>query len=181
MKNIILVVSHKNSVRSEYFFNSLCSHKNIQKINFKNYDKIEKFFQIKNIRNDYLKSPKFYCENITYNHQLSFKPFLNQLIYFFIIEKPRNIITNKEEGNHYCLRLRRIYEILCKSKNKMIFFDNEVYQEETYKKCFSFLKLNDKIKNKKQNPQEVKGFFDQESEDFYEKYRYKIVNNFMNN
>lgn len=174
-QNIILVLSHKNSVRSEYFCDTLCSHKNIQKINFYSYDRIEKLFQIKSVRKDYLKNPKFFCENITHNHQLSFKPFLNHFIYFFIVEKPRNIIRSKKDLNYYCLRLRRIYEILYKVKNKFVLFDDQVYEKETYDKCFHFLGLENKVKARNIKIAEGKGFFEEEAEEFYEKYRYKIT------
>lgn len=178
MKNIALIISNKDCLKAEYFFDTLCTHKNIQKINLFNYDKIEKLFQTKSIKSDYLKSPKYFCEKLVYNHQLSFKPFLNYFFYFFIIEKPRNIVKNKSDSTYYCLRLRRMYEMISKCKNKMILFDNDVYKEECYKKSFSFLGLDQKFK-KKQIPEEFEGIFDEETEEFYEKYRYKIINNFI--
>lgn len=179
MKNVILVISYKDSIKGDYFFNSICTHKNIQKINLLTYDKIEKYFQTKNIRSDYLKKPKFFCEKLVYNYQLSFKPFLEHFLYFFIIEKPRNIIKSKNDSTYYCMRLRRMYEMIAKCKNKMILFDEDVYREETYAKSFEFLGLNQKFK-KKDAPSEQKGIFDEETEEFYEKYRYKIINNFIN-
>lgn len=181
MNNIALVISHKNSTRSEYFFNNLCLHRNIQKINLHNYDRIEKFLQTKNIKSDYLKNPKFFCEKLTYNYQLSFKPFLDYFFYFFVIEKPRNVIKSKDEINHYCLRLRRMYEILYKAKNKIVILDDQVYLKETYDKCFGYLGLSSIKKNFKiPTESSNKGIFDEETEDFYEKYRYKITKSFLN-
>lgn len=180
MKNIILVISNKKSLRGEYFFNNLCSHRNIQKINLFLYDKIDKLFQTKNIKSDYLKKPKFFCENLVDNHQLSFKPFLSHLIYFFIIEKPKNLIVNKNECNYYCLRLRRMYELIAKTKNKIVFFDDDVFNIQTYNKCFNFLGLDLKFKLSNKQNVDINGAFDEEIEEFYEKYRYKIIKNFLN-
>jgi hypothetical protein len=177
MKNIILIISNKDSTFSEYFFETLVSHKNIQKVKLDTYDRIDKCFLAQKTKADYLKSPKFYCEKLDYDYQLSFRPFLKQFIFFFIIDKPKNIIKNKQDVNYYCLRLRRMYELILKTKGKnKVFFDKEVYDERTYDTCSSFLSLKNKFKIKEsKNQNQSFNYNDPVTEDFYDKYRLKIT------
>jgi hypothetical protein len=181
VNNIILVLGHKNSYYLDYFYQVLTSHKNIQKINLQSYDKIEKLFLAQKTRPDYLKKPSFYCEKIEYDYQLSFKPFLNHFIFFFVVDKPKNVIKKENEIDYYQLRLRRIYELAYKAKNKKIFFENEVFSEETYRSCKDYLKLKHEFKTKKQNIIENNSFSDINSENFYDKYYSKFKNIQKNN
>jgi len=148
VKNIILVLGNKNSQALNYFFETLVTHKNIQKTKIESYDKLDKMFLAQKTRHDYLKNPKYFCEKLEYNYQLSFEPFLKHFFFFFIIDKPKNIIQNEKDINYYELRLRRIYELIFKTKNKLIYFDNQVYKKETYDACAKFLTLNKNFKIK---------------------------------
>lgn len=181
MKNIILLFGHKNSYCLDYFYKIITGHKHIQKINLQSYDKIDKLFLAQKTRPDYLKKPIFYCEKIEYDYQLSFKPFLNHFIFFFIIDKPKNVIKKENEIDYYQLRLRRIYELAYKAKNKKIFFENEVFSEDVYRSCKEYLGLRHEFKLKKQNIVENNVFSDPSSEDFYDKYHSKLKNIQKNN
>jgi hypothetical protein len=181
VKNIILLFGHKNSYYLDYFYQVITGHKNIQKISLQSYDKIDKLFLAQKTRPDYLKKPIFYCEKIEYDYQLSFKPFLNHFIFFFIIDKPKNVIKKENEIDYYQLRLRRIYELAYKAKNKKIFFENEVFSEGVYQCCKDYLKLRHEFKLKKQNIVEKNAFSDPSSEDFYDKYQSKLKNIQKNN
>lgn len=175
MKNIILLIGHKNSYYLDYFYQVISNHKSIQKINFQSYDKIDKLFLAQKTKPDYLKNPKYYCEKLEHDYQLSFKPFLNHFIFFFVIDKPKNVIEKENDIAYYQLRLRRIYELAYKAKNKKIFFEDQVLLEETYRYCQKHLELKQEFKLKKQNVLK-KQFHDQSSEDFYDKYQLKLKN-----
>jgi hypothetical protein len=176
MKNLILVISNKNSIYSEFFFNTLSSHKNIQNVKLNTYDRVEKYFLAQNTRADYLKNPKFYCEKLDHNYQLSFRPFLKQFMFFFIIDKPKNVIKKQEDVNYYLLRLRRIYELIVKTNGRnKIFFEKQVYNKETYDACGDLLKVKNNFKlNKAKEEQENATFVANGVDDFYEKYKLKI-------
>ena len=176
MKNFILIISHKNSACAEFFYNTLTSHKNIQKVNFVTYDRIDRYFAQKSILSGYLKSPKYYCEILKSNHQLCFKPFLQHFKFFFIIDKPKNIIKNDQDINYYLLRLRRIYELIIKTNQKKVFFDKQVYDENTYKICKDFLELNSDFKLKIKKEENPQGYLENtKANDFYDKYKLKIT------
>jgi len=176
MKNLILVISNKNSICSDFFYNTLISHKNIQKVKINTYDKADKYFIAKNTKPDYLKNPKFYCEKLDYDYQLSFKPFLEHFIFFFVIDKPKNIIKTKDDDNYFVLRLRRMYELIIKTKGRnKVFFDQEVYENKTYEICRSFLKIKDGFKLKNYEKEETSKYIrNQITEDFYDNYKSKI-------
>lgn len=176
MKNIVLLVGHKNSYYFDYFCENFYFHKNIQKTQLESYDKLDKLFLAQKTRSDYLKNPKFYCEKLECDYQLSFKPFLDHLFFIFVIDKPKNVINDKDDKNYYQLRLRRIYELIVKTKNKKVFFEEQVFKKETYQECKEFLNLKSDFKLKKQNnSKNIKYEYDQNIEDFYDKYKYMIT------
>ena len=185
MNKILLLCSHLESdvgVLSE----NLNSGSKLQKLDG-NYNTIDCLFLKKN-NFQYNKRPKFYFDQILFNHEFSCKELYNHLNFIYLIGEPRKTITNivynniydeKTACNYYCFRIRRMYEMIRRSKKYLVFF-NDVDNPETYENIHNMLGIKDKLKIKKETKETKEIRLDrnliEEAENFYEKYRYKIKN-----
>lgn len=184
MNRILLLCSHLES-GVDILSENLNSGSKLQKLNG-NYNTIDCLF-LKKENFQYNKRPKFYFDNILFNHEFSCKELFKYLSFVYLIGDPRKTITNivyskiydeKTACNYYCFRVRRIYEMIKKSKNYIVFFDEDLLNKNIYKDIHDMLGVKDrlKIKNIQRNDKEIrlnKNNID-EVENFYEKYRYKI-------
>ena len=185
MNKILLIVSHLES-GSDILVQNLDSGARLQRLNFNLYSNLD-CLSFKRPNTEYRKRPKVYFDHILYNHEFSCKELFKYLNFVYVIGDPKksldNIVSNKTYGertacNYYCFRVRRIYEMIKKSNNCLVFFDEDLQNDETYNKIYQMLGIKDKIKikNKTQDKKEI--YIDRnimsEAESFYEKYRYKI-------
>jgi hypothetical protein len=187
MNKILLIVSHLES-GSESLVQNLDSGVKLQRLNFNLYSNLD-CLSFKRPNTEYRKRPKVYFDHILYNHEFSCKELFKYLNFVYVIGNPKksldNIVHNKTYDertacNYYCFRVRRIYEMIKKSNDCLVFFDEDLQNDETYNKIHQMLGIKDKIKikNKIQDKKEI--YIDRnimsEAERFYEKYRYKIKN-----
>jgi hypothetical protein len=183
MNKILLVCSHLES-GSDCVVSNLNSGSKLQKLNFSYNDPYCLFSKKTNF--EYRKRPKYGFDHILYNHEFTCKN-LFQFIYFvYIIGDPKKTITNlvykniydqKIACNYYCFRIRRIYEMIKNSKNYLLFFEEDLVKEDLYFKIQKMLGIRDKLKIKIKPQEKIdikieKSLMD-ETEAFYEKYRYE--------
>lgn len=186
MNKILLICSHLES-DSDNFLNNLDSGAKFQRLNA-NYNNLDSLF-LKKLNFEYNKRPLVYFDQILYNHEFSCKELFNYIDFVYIIGNPKKTLTNlvykniydqKTACSYYCLRLRRIYEMIKKSKNYLVFFDEDLKNPEIYKQVHKMFNLHDKLKLKFNSQTKQKVRMDKEvldeAEEFYEKYRYKIKN-----
>jgi hypothetical protein len=185
MNKILLIVSHLES-GSESLVQNLDSGVRLQRLNFNLYSNLD-CLSFKRPNTEYRKRPKVYFDHILYNHEFSCKELFKYLSFVYVIGDPKksldsivhnNIYDERTACNYYCFRIRRIYEMIKKSGDCLVFFDEDLQNDETYNKIHRMLGIKDKIKikNKTQDKKEI--YIDRnimnEAESFYEKYRYKI-------
>lgn len=184
MNKILLICSHLGS-DCDNLVSNLDSGSKLQKLEA-SYNSID-CLSLKKFNYKYHKRPLVYFDHLVYNYQFSYKELFKYLYFVYYIENPKKAIANivankfynqKTACDYYCLRLRRMYEMIKKSKNSLVFFDEDANNPEIYKKIHKMLGINDrlKIKLKSKNKQEIKinkQVLD-EAEEFYEKYRYVI-------
>jgi hypothetical protein len=186
VNKILLICSHLES-GSDLVVENLDSGSKLRKLNA-SYSTLNCLFLNKK-NTVYNKRPKVYFDHILYNHEFSCKELYKHVNFVYIIGNPKKTITNivydnvyneKTALNYYCFRIRRIYEMIKRSKNCICFFDEEIYNSEIYNKIHKMLGIKDnlKIKTKTKEKKETKinkKILD-EAEEFYEKYRYYIKN-----
>ena len=185
MNKILLMISHLES-GSDGLVQNLDSGIRLQRLNFNLYSNLD-CLSFKRSNTEYRKRPKVYFDHILYNHEFSCKELFKYLNFVYVVGDPKksldNIVCNKiyderTACNYYCFRIRRIYEMIKKSGDCLVFFDEDLQNDETYNKIHQMLVIKDKIKikNKTQDKKEI--YIDRnimiEAESFYEKYRYKI-------
>ena len=185
MNKILLIVSHLES-GSESLVQNLDSGVRLQRLNFNLYSNLD-CLSFKRPNTEYRKRPKVYFDHILYNHEFSCKELFKYLNFVYVVGDPKksldSIVHNKiyderTACNYYCFRVRRIYEMIKKSNGCLVFFDEDLQNDETYNKIHQMIGIKDKIKikNKTQDKKEI--YIDRnimsEAESFYEKYRYKI-------
>jgi hypothetical protein len=185
MNKILLIVSHLES-GSDSLIQNLDSGVRLQRLNFNLYSNLD-CLSFKRPNTEYRKRPKVYFDHILYNHEFSCKELFKYLNFVYVVGDPKksldNIVSNKTYDertacNYYCFRVRRIYEMIKKSNDCLVFFDEDLQKDETYNKIHQMIGIKDKIKikNNKQDKKEI--YIDRnimsEAESFYEKYRYKI-------
>lgn len=183
MNKILLVCSNLHS-GSEHLVKSLCSGSRVQKIS-RDYTNTKVLFDNILIK-EYGKKPTHYIDHIIYNYQFSNKNLLNHCFFIFLIGDPRVCISNMVEAglserqscDYYLLRIRRLYEMIKKSKNKIVLFPEDLLNQNLYKFIHQKLGIKDRIKPKFKNTTKKDINLDRkiiiEAEDFYEKYRYII-------
>jgi len=184
MNKIFLICSHLES-GSDIIFSNLDSGSKIQKLGA-NYNNKDCLF-IKKDNFEYRKRPIYYCDHILYNYEFSCKDLFQHIKFVYIVGDPRKTLTNlvykkiyneKTACNYYCLRLRRIYEMIKKSKNYLVFFEEDLIKKDIYNNIHEMLEIKDrlKIKIKIQDKKDVRieKSLMEECEAFYEKYRYYI-------
>lgn len=186
MNKILLLCSHLES-GVDTLSENLNSGSKLQKLDA-SYNTIDCLF-LNKTNFQYNKRPKFYFDQILFNHEFSCKELYKHLNFVYLIGDPRKTITNiifnktydeKTACNYYCFRVRRIYEMIRRSKNYLVFFDEDLSNKEIYNKIHNMLGINDKLKIKKETKETKEIRLDrnliEEAENFYEKYRYKIKN-----
>jgi len=187
MNKILLIVSHLES-GSESLVQNLDSGVKLQRLNFNLYSNLD-CLSFKRPNTEYRKRPKVYFDHILYNHEFSCKELFKYLNFVYIVGDPKksldNIVHNKTYDertacNYYCFRIRRIYEMIKKSNDCLVFFDEDLHNDETYNKIHQIIGIKDKIKIKNNTQDKKEINIDRnimnEAESFYEKYRYKIKN-----
>lgn len=184
MNNIVLICSHLESGSDNLIYN-LDSGAKFQKFNA-TYNDI-KCLTLEKPNFEYRKRPKIYFDHILYNHEFSCKELYKYLSFIFVIGEPKATLSNiifkeiydqKTACNYYCFRLRRIYEMIRRSKNHLIFFKEDLSKQEIYDNIQKMMNIKDKLKIKIKNKEKQEIKIDrnllEEAEYFYEKYRYKI-------
>ena len=185
MNKILLIVSHLES-GSDSLVQNLDSGVRLQRLNFNLYSNLD-CLSFKRLNTQYRKRPEIYLDHILYNHEFSCKELFKYLNFVYVIGDPKksldNIVRNKTYDertacNYYCFRVRRIYEMIKKSSDCLVFFDEDLQNDETYNKIHQMLGIKDKIKIKNNTQDKKEIYIDRsimsEAESFYEKYRYKI-------
>jgi hypothetical protein len=185
MNKILLIVSHLES-GSESLVQNLDSGVKLQRLNFNLYSNLD-CLSFKRPNTEYRKRPKVYFDHILYNHEFSCKELFKYLNFVYVVGDPKksldNIVHNKTYDertacNYYCFRVRRIYEMIKKSNDCLVFFDEDLQNDETYNKIHQTIGIKDKIKIKNNTQDKKEIYIDRnimnEAESFYEKYRYKI-------
>lgn len=186
MNNIVLICSHLESNSDNLVYN-LNSGSKFQKLNT-TYNDV-KCLTLNKPNFEYRKRPKVFFDHILYNYEFSCKELYKYINFIYVIGEPKktlknivfkNIYDEKTAFNYYCFRLRRMYEMARRSKDPLILFDEDLKNPEIYDTIQNKLKIKDKlkIKIKNQKKQEIKidRKIIEESENFYEKYRYRIKN-----
>jgi hypothetical protein len=185
MNKILLIVSHLES-GSDVLVQSLDSGVKLQRLNFNLYSNLD-CLSFKRPNTEYRKRPKVYFDHILYNHEFSCKELFKYLNFIYVVGDPKksldNIVHNKTYDertacNYYCFRVRRIYEMIKKSNDCLVFFNEDIHNDETYNKIHQMIGIKDKIKIKNNIQDKKEIYIDRnimsEAERFYEKYRYKI-------
>jgi len=185
MNKILLIVSHLES-GSDRLVQNLDSGVRLQRLNFNLYSNLD-CLSFKRPNTEYRKRPKVYFDHILYNHEFSCKELFKYLNFVYVVGDPKksldSIVHNKiyderTACNYYCFRVRRIYEMIKKSGDCLVFFDEDLQNNETYNKIHQMIGIKDKIKIKNNTQDKKEIYIDRnimsEAESFYEKYRYKI-------
>jgi len=185
MNKILLIVSHLES-GSDSLVQNLDSGVRLQRLNFNLYSNLD-CLSFKRPNTEYRKRPKVYFDHILYNHEFSCKELFKYLNFVYVVGDPKksldSIVHNKiyderTACNYYCFRVRRIYEMIKKSGDYLVFFDEDLQNDETYNKIHQMIGIKDKIKIKNNTQDKKEIYIDRnimsEAESFYEKYRYKI-------